>query len=193
MCRRVVQLLSVWLGITFLVVSPIGLVTAQSTHQLSPSGGIGNTRVNFVQEWGPFRQVGGSFLVDRQEYAIYDTANPDFQLQVMFFLEADTKPRDTDRVGWFSLSLMESMDLGAAENLITDYLPEDAVLDRTLKNQYGDFRAVYSSPDALDMFPTMRVDGETISGKGEIWVTYGTMGEFSVVAIEIGLYDDYAT
>ncbi len=175
-----------------MVLSPLGWAAAQSPEQLSPEGGIGNTRADFRREWGPLRQIGDPFVYERQEYVNYDTPHADIQLSVMYLLQEDARPRDTDRVGWLMISFVSSVSLSHAQRSVAEYLPEDAHLDRTLDNSFGEPREVYTSNDAKRMFPSLDIDGETIMGKGEIWVTYGTMGGSSVVAVEIGLYDDYA-
>jgi len=166
---------------------------AQDTQELSPSGGIGNTRADFHEGWGPLQEFGESYVVYQQEYVNFDTPDYDVQLSAMFLLEPDLRPRETDRLIWLMLSLGDPVNKAQAERMIEGTLPRDAELERTQKNRFDETQEVYRSADALQLFPTLNIDEEEIQGTGEIWVTYGDMGlgGSNVVGIEICLYDDY--
>lgn len=193
MLYRVSQFLVAFVAVVLIFLAPLSHAAALTSKELSPSGGIGNTRANFSREWGPLREVGNASIFSRQQIANYDTPDYNIQLSVLYLLENDEKPRDTDRVIWFMVSLMDPVSYYPARSFIEDYLPRDASLHRTQTNQFKETQEVYTSKSALTMFPSLLIDDETVKGTGEIWVTYGDMGlgGANIVGIEICLYDDY--
>lgn len=173
--------LAIWM-IIFQLPTP----AAASSEQLSPAGGIGNTRGDFEVAWSPLKKVPASNVMLGSEYAYFDTSDPNLQLWVRFILDDGAHLGPDDRLVWMAWSYVKPVSTSTVEAVIARYLPSDAEFVRTQTTHFGDQQDVYYSASYEKLLPELILDGKPVAMDGTIYVT--------VVAgsPEISLWNDYA-
>lgn len=190
----IVRWTTIMLGVMLVAAVPMTQATAKETEQVSPPGGIGNTRSDFEEEWGPLESLTDPQLLERGQLAYYETPDPEVFLSVTYQLENANRMGNDDRVILISLGWDQPTPLSFAKTLVAKYLPKDAKLDRKQENHFGYDQELYVSKSVATEFPVVYKLDESIKSSGQIWVTYEPYidGEPGIGAIEIALYDDEA-
>jgi hypothetical protein len=180
-------MVSLVMAVMVLAVAP---VWAADDKELSPDGGIGNTRQNFSREWGPLRTLTDPSILGQEQWAIYEMGNA--MLFVTYQMEEDARPRPTDRVTLISYGFDNPISLSSAQGIANKYLPKDAKHERNQRSHYGYAQELYRSKAVEQTFPAVFHSEEEYKGEGYVWVTYEAYmdGDPRIGAVEIALFDD---
>lgn len=172
-------------------VALVANVQAQSVGEPSFPGGIGDTRADVFRAWAPFQQFGQELVIERNQNLNFNIADGQTQLFTRFYLQADEKPRDSDRMISVSDGFIDAVDIEFAETFAQLHLPKDATNLRSGGNNIGERVEIYTSRSVLRLFPELHPSGDDQKGTGEIWVTFGDggLGEGKVFGIDMSLWD----
>lgn len=187
----------VWLHQSTLALQPTSKVDARP-EQPSPRGGVGNSRSDFYEVYGEIRPDHDStilLLVQDElhsQWFIFDSNNGRYQISGSFRLEADNKPRPTDRVIDFAIEDLAPWPEDEALAIGLQLLPRDAepVGDWEINN-IGEPFHLFHSDDVERLFPTEATC--TRDPAGSIWLTLAPYDVRSVSVIELSLSNPEAS